>query len=200
MSDMESFLFVVMSYDRYLAICQLLRYSALMNTRLCLYLVIVFWFVTLAIVTTMSYFLMNMGFCGPVRIDHFHCDLTSLISLACSDITSFISLTLVISNVLSVSPLVAAFVSYTFIIISILKIKTSTGRKKAFSTCSSHLVVLGVHCAIVFALYVVPRNKTYFQVYKGMSFSYFAVTPLINAIIYTVRNQDFHKALKATIN
>ncbi|XP_073472303.1 olfactory receptor 6C4-like [Aquarana catesbeiana] len=199
-SDVESFLYVMMSYDRYLAICQPLRYSTLMHNRLCLYVVIVFWLISSAAVAVVWYFLINVELCGPVRVNHFHCDFTTLMVFACSDIAPLMFLILVISGVLSAAPLVAAVVSYTFIIIAVLRIKSSKGRKKAFSTCSSHLLVLGIYFAMMFTLYVVPRNNNYFQVYKGMSFIYLSVTPLINPIIYTLRNKDFHKALQAAIS
>nr|DBA23826.1 TPA: hypothetical protein GDO54_014704 [Pyxicephalus adspersus] len=199
-SDVESFLFVLMSFDRYLAICQPLRYSALMHNRLCLYLVIAFWSISFVIVVVVSYFLINLEFCGPVEVDHFHCDFTTLMPFVCSDITSLKLLALVISIILSSAPFLAAIVTYTFIIIAILRIKSSTGRRKAFSTCSSHLLVSAIYFATILPLYVVPRSNHYFQVYKGMAFVYFAVTPLINPIIYTLRNKDFHKALQSAMS
>ncbi|KAM5194568.1 olfactory receptor 5P68-like [Mantella aurantiaca] len=199
-SEVEAFLYVMMSYDRYLAICHPLRYSALMHIRLCLYSVIVFWFISSVFVVLVCYFLINMEFCDSVRIDHFHCDFTTLLDFACSDIRPLTLLTLVISLVLSPAPVVAAAISYTFIIIAILKIKSSTGRKKAFSTCSSHLLVSNIYFVIIFIIYVVPRSNKDFQVYKWMSFMYFAVIPLINPIIYILKNQDFHKALQTTIS
>ncbi|KAM5194569.1 olfactory receptor 11L1-like [Mantella aurantiaca] len=198
-SDVEAFLYMMMSYDRYLAICHPLRYSALMHIRLCLYSVIVFWFISSVFVVLVCYFLVNVEFCGRVRVDHFHCDFTTLMFFACSDIRPLTLLALVISFILSTAPFVAVIVSYTFIIISILRIKSSTGRKKAFSTCSSHLLVSAIYFVTIVTIYVVPRSNNYFQVYKGMSFIYISVIPLINPIIYTLRNQNFHKALQTTI-
>ncbi|CAI9541786.1 unnamed protein product [Staurois parvus] len=141
LSDVASFLLTLMSYDRYLAICKPLRYSALIHNRLCLYFIILFWLISLMIVAGISYFLLNLEFCGPVIIDHFHCDFNNIKSSACSDITSFDFFVFVISISLTVGPFVLIVLSYAFIINAILKIKSSSGRQKAFSTCSSHLLV-----------------------------------------------------------
>ncbi|CAI9585531.1 unnamed protein product [Staurois parvus] len=171
-----------------------------MHTRLCLYLVIGFWLISSVIMAAICYFLTKVEFCGPVRINHFHCDFNTLILFACSDIAPLMFLTLVVSTILCATPFVGVVVSYTFIIMAILKIKSTKGRKKAFSTCSSHLVVSAIYFAIIFTLYVVPRSNNYFQVYKSMSFFYLYVIPLITPIIYTLRNQDFQKALQTTMS
>ncbi|XP_073468859.1 olfactory receptor 5V1-like [Aquarana catesbeiana] len=199
-SDVESFLLTLMSYDRYLAICKPLRYSALIHNRLCLYLLILFWLFSFLSVAVVFYLLINLKFCGPVSIDHFHCDYTALLSMACSDIGVLMIYVLVISITLTVGPFLLIILSYIFIIIAILRIKSSSGRQKAFSTCSSHLLVVTLYFGTLFSLYVMPRSSHYLQLYKGLSFVYFAVTPLLNPIIYTLRNQDIHKAMKMTIS
>ncbi|CAI9606092.1 unnamed protein product [Staurois parvus] len=196
----ETLLLTLMSYDRYLAICKPLRYSVLIHNRLCFYLIIVSWFISLTFITATFYFVINLEFCGPLTIDHFFCDFTPYVSFACSDITPVVLIGLSVSITLTILPFVLIVLSYVFIIFTILRIQTSEGRKKAFSTCSSHLLVVTIYYTALFCLYVMPRSDQYLNVYKGLSFAYFSVTPMINPIIYTLRNQDIHKALQATLS
>ncbi|XP_068121435.1 olfactory receptor 10C1-like [Hyperolius riggenbachi] len=199
-SIVDALLLTLMSYDRYLAVCQPLRYSALMHNRLCVCLVTVLWAITIMLNIVIFYFVIHLEFCCPLSIDHFYCDFTPLVSLACSDITPLISFALWVSAILTVVPFGLIVVSYTAIIVEILRIRSSTGRQKAFSTCSSHLLVVSIYFGIIIVLYVVPRSSQYLYVYKAMSFMSFAVTPMINPIIYTLRNQDIKKALQTTIS
>ncbi|XP_018427444.1 PREDICTED: olfactory receptor 6N1-like [Nanorana parkeri] len=195
----ETLLLTLMSYDRYLAICKPLRYSVLIHNRLCFYVVTGFWVITLAFITVVFYFVINLQFCGPLTIDHFYCDFTPYVSLACSDIVPIVLLGLVISIALTILPFFLIVLSYLFIIFTILRIQTSEGRQKTFSTCSSHLLVVTIYFIALFCLYVIPRSSRYLDFYKGLSFTYFSVTPMVNPIIYTLRNQEIHKALEAAI-
>ncbi|XP_040215132.1 olfactory receptor 493-like [Rana temporaria] len=199
-SNVKAFLLTFMSYDRYLAIFKPLRYSTLISNRLCLYVIILFWLISFLSVAVVFYLLINLKFCGPVSIDHFYCDYTTLISIACSDISVLMIYVLVISTTLTLGPCLLIILSYVFIIVAILRIKSSSGRQKAFSTCSSHLMAVTLYFGTLFGLYVMPRSSHYLQLYKGLSFVYFAVTPLLNPIIYTLRNRDIHKAMKMTIS
>ncbi|CAI9585528.1 unnamed protein product [Staurois parvus] len=196
----ETLLLTLMSYDRYLAICKPLRYSVLIHNRLCFYLVALIWLVSVAIISGQFYNVINLEFCGPLTIDHFYCDFTPYVSLACSNIMPAVVLGLTVSITLTILPFLLIVLSYVFIIFTILRIQTSEGRKKAFSTCSSHLLVVTIYYTALFCLYGVPRSDQYLNVYKGLSFTYFSVTPMINPIIYTLRNQEIHKALKAAIS
>nr|DBA23825.1 TPA: hypothetical protein GDO54_014703 [Pyxicephalus adspersus] len=196
----ETLLLTLMSYDRYLAICKPLRYSALIHNRLCLYLVTIFWLISFMFIMVTFYFVINLKFCSPLTIDHFYCDFTPFVSLACSDISVIVLFALVVSITLTILPFLFIVLSYVFIMFTILRIQTSAGRRKAFSTCSSHLLVVTIYFAALFCLYVMPRNDQYLNVYKGLSFTYFSVTPMINPIIYTLRNQDIHKALQVAVS
>ncbi|CAI9585529.1 unnamed protein product [Staurois parvus] len=154
----ETLLLTLMSYDRYLAICKPLRYSALIHNRLCFYLVATSWFISLIFLVVVFYFVINLEFCGPVTIDHFYCDFTPYLSFACSDITPVVLFTLSVSIAVTILPFLLIVLSYVFIIFTIVRIQTSEGRKKAFSTCSSHLLVVTIYYTAIFCLYGMPRS------------------------------------------
>ncbi|XP_068121429.1 olfactory receptor 2A12-like [Hyperolius riggenbachi] len=193
-------LLMLMSYDRYLAVCQPLRYSVLMHNRLCACLVTVFWLITILLNIVIFYFVIRLKFCCPVLIDHFYCDFTPLVSLACSDVSPLVSYALWVSAMLTIVPFGLIVISYTVIIVEILRIRSSTGRQKAFSTCSSHLLVVSLGFGFAIVLYLLPRSSNYMNIYKAMSFVFFAVNPVMNPIIYTLRNKDIKKALKAALS
>ncbi|XP_068121454.1 olfactory receptor 11A1-like [Hyperolius riggenbachi] len=199
-SMVDVLLLMLMSYDRYLAVCQPLRYSVLMHNRLCLCLISILWLIPLIVSTVIFYFVIHLEFCCPLSIDHFYCDFTPLVSFACSNIMPLVSFALWVSAILTVVPFGLIVVSYSVIIVEILRIRSSTGRQKAFSTCSSHLLVVSIYFGFLIVLYVVPRSSHYLYVYKTMSFMSIAVTPIINPIIYTLRNKDIKKALQTMIS
>ncbi|CAI9585530.1 unnamed protein product [Staurois parvus] len=151
----ETFLLTLMSYDRYLAICQPLRYSALMHNRLCLYLIISFWLFSAMVVAVSFYFFMSLKFCAPVIIYYFFCECTAFSVKWCviSNTKPLYIFGWVITYLLNL-PFAFIVLSYLLIIISILRIKTSARRQKAFSTCSSHLVVVTLYFGIPFATYM----------------------------------------------
>ncbi|XP_040191595.1 olfactory receptor 2A12-like [Rana temporaria] len=196
----QTFLLTLMSYDRYLAICHPLRYSALIHNRLCLYLVIVLWLFSLSLVAVYFYYLMSLKFCAPIIMNYFFCEYSALPFPVCdrADIGPLVIYGFVIAYVLNL-PFGLVVLSYILIIISILRIKSSAGRRKAFSTCSSHLLVVSLFFGIPFALITLDLCGTMSEsIYSGFTFIFYLVLPMLNPIIYTSRNRDIHKALTAS--
>ncbi|KAM5194571.1 olfactory receptor 2B6-like [Mantella aurantiaca] len=197
-TSVEIFLLTLMSYDRYLAICQPLRYSALIHNRLCLYFVIAFWIISLIMIAVIFYLLMTLVFCAPMFMEHFVCEFTEFLSFACimSDIKFLTIFGLVVSTILN-APFLIILVSYILIIISVLRIKSSAGRQKAFSTCGSHLIVVTIYFSIPFLASMAPGTQNDYNV---MAAIYYGVPSLVNPIIYSLRNKEIHKALQTAMN
>ncbi|XP_018095083.2 olfactory receptor 11L1 [Xenopus laevis] len=191
----ECLLLSAMSYDRYLAICKPLHYNNIMNFKLCLNLIISLWALSCVLTVIPIYFLQTLRFCGVNVIDHFFCDLGPLLDLSCSD-TFLVKLEVfATSTLLTIVPFIFICVTYVYIIISILRISSNTGRQKAFSTCSSHLAVVCSFYGALFAMYVVP-SKEHSAINKGVSLMYTVVTPLFNPIIYSLRNQEIQMTIR----
>ncbi|KFU83448.1 Olfactory receptor 1020, partial [Chaetura pelagica] len=191
----ECYLLATMSYDRCLAICHPLHYARLMSRRVCLQLVAGAWlagFLMSAIVTGQF---SKLHFCGPNAIDHFFCDFAPLLELACSDTRLLRLVTLLICFLDVVFPFVFTLASYICIIAAILRIPTPVGRQKAFSTCSSHLTVVTVFYGTLIVVYMLPRTASLRQLNKVLSFFYTVLTPLVNPLLYSLRNREVKGAL-----
>ncbi|XP_069817839.1 olfactory receptor 11L1-like [Dendropsophus ebraccatus] len=194
----ECLLLTVMSYDRFLAICNPLRYHSVMNSTLCITLVIISWLVSSLIILSYTVTISFLHFCGPNMIDHFFCDFTPILKLSCSDV--FVAQLEVM--LLGFPLLVIAFgiilTSYVFILRVILKISSTTGRHKAFSTCSSHLTTVSLFYTTLFCIYILPTEWS-LTTSQILSLFYTMGTPLINPIIYSLRNKDIKEAFKKVI-
>ncbi|KAM4675898.1 olfactory receptor 5AS1-like [Discoglossus pictus] len=191
----ECLLLTAMSYDRYLAICNPLHYNTIMKFKLCLQLVIWCWSLGFIITVTPIFFLQRLWFCGSNVIDHFFCDLGPLLELSCTD-TSFIKFEVfTMSTFLTIIPFLFITVTYVCIFLTIVRISSFTGRKKTFSTCSSHLAVVCTYYGALFAMYVAPSRGYSLNINKVVSLMYTVVTPLFNPIIYSLRNQEIKAAL-----
>ncbi|XP_077118599.1 olfactory receptor 10AG1-like [Ranitomeya variabilis] len=189
----ECLLLSVMSYDRYLAICNPLRYNAIMSHMFCVLSVVIIWLVGLTVMLLYMISIYDLYFCGPHVIDHFYCDLEPILELSCSDI-SIIHIQIPIIGVLNVfCPFLLIGMSYMYIATTILKIPSNTGRHKAFSTCSSHLIVVSMLYGTLIIVYMFPTNGETRTMGKVLSLFYTVLTPLLNPIIYTLRNKDFKK-------
>ncbi|XP_053556513.1 olfactory receptor 11A1-like, partial [Bombina bombina] len=191
----ECFLLAIMSYDRYLAICNPLRYASFMDPTVCNHLVIWAWLVGFFISMITLILLCELYYCGPNEIDNFFCDLTPLIELACSDTLVVEIESFLFASVITLLPFVFIIISYSLIIYTIMKIPSTTGRKKAFSTCSSHLAVVCTYYGTLIALYVSPSKRKTFNLSKVLSLLYTIVTPLLNPIIYSLRNKEIKKEI-----
>uniref|UniRef100_A0A8C8S859 Olfactory receptor n=1 Tax=Pelusios castaneus TaxID=367368 RepID=A0A8C8S859_9SAUR len=192
----ECYLLAAMSYDRYLAICKPLRYSTLMNTRFCLQLAAGSWLNGFLAITIFVFFVSQLIFCGPNEIDHFYCESTPLIKLSCSDTHLVILLDFVLACSFTLPPFLLTLTSYVRIITTIVKIPSSTGRQKAFSTCSSHLIVVTLFYGTIIIVYLDPlRNLN-----KMFSLCYTVLTPLVNPLIYSLRNREVKGALTNAVS
>uniref|UniRef100_A0A8D0BNX6 Olfactory receptor n=1 Tax=Salvator merianae TaxID=96440 RepID=A0A8D0BNX6_SALMN len=191
----ESLLLSAMAYDRCLAICHPLLYATAMGKGRQLQLISACWtisfFVSLIIVSCTF----RHPFCGPNRINHFVCELPVVLKLACADthITEAIVFGLAVFVVLV--PLSVILLSYVLIFNSVSHMQSNAGRHKAFSTCSSHLLVVTMFYGSVIAMYLVPQSDSAPDRDKHIAVFYLLVTPLLNPIIYSFRNKDVHKAL-----
>ncbi|XP_068129308.1 olfactory receptor 4E2-like [Hyperolius riggenbachi] len=190
----ECFLLTVMAYDRYVAICNPLRYHVVMSYKCSYWLVASTWLAGFLHSFTQAFLTYQLPFCGPNNIDHFFCDVHPLAALACSD-TFFIDMFIIAnSGMISLSCFVVLLFSYVGILITILKIQSSEGRQKAFSTCASHLLVVTFFFGPCVFIYLRPPVN--YTEDKLVSFLYTALTPLLNPIIYTLRNQEVKAAIK----
>ncbi|XP_063785648.1 olfactory receptor 11L1-like [Pseudophryne corroboree] len=192
----ECLILMVMSYDRYLAICNPLRYNSMINKGFCVKSVIVSWLLSFLLLFKNEFDAYKFDFCGPNVIDHFFCDLPPILELSCSD-TSIYRIQVSLFGVIVVMfPFTMIIVSYVFIITTILSIQSISGRQKAFSTCSSHLTVVCIFFGSLFSVYMVPTNGELLAISKALSLLYTVVTPLSNPFIYSLRNKDFRIAFQ----
>uniref|UniRef100_A0A6I8SNX7 G-protein coupled receptors family 1 profile domain-containing protein n=1 Tax=Xenopus tropicalis TaxID=8364 RepID=A0A6I8SNX7_XENTR len=187
----QCFLLAVMSYDRYLAICYPLHYISIMSPNVCLLLVAGCWLLVFILITTDIIMVWQLQFCGFNQIDHFFCDFGPVVALSTSD-TSAVLVVFI--------PVILIIISYVFIIHTVLKIVSTTGRQKAFSTCSSHLIVVLLFYGSLVGIYVVPPRKQSMTISKVLSLSYTLVTPLMNPVIYSLRSKDMKKAFKKMLS
>ncbi|MEJ1272980.1 olfactory receptor 323 [Cricetulus griseus] len=192
----ECFLLAAMAYDRYLAICSPLHYSVLMSPDNCIALVTVSWVTGVGTCFLPSLMISKLDFCGPNRINHFFCDLPPLMQLSCSSVY----VTEMAIFVLSIAVLCICFLltlmSYVFIVSSILRIPSTSGRMKTFSTCGSHLAVVTIYYGTMISMYVRPNAHLSPEINKVISVFYTVVTPLLNPVIYSLRNKDFKEAVR----
>ncbi|XP_075131678.1 olfactory receptor 5A2-like [Leptodactylus fuscus] len=190
----ECLLLSVMSYDRYVAICNPLRYSSIMTTAYCMKLAIASWLLGFSIALIAAIIISLLSFCGPNIIDHFFCDLLPLLDISCSDVFFFQVVAFLLSIPFVFTPIVIIIYSYANIAAVILRIPSSTGRQKAFSTCSSHLIVVSIFYWTIFSVYCVPSREETLTISKLISLLYTVFIPMVNPIIYSFRNKDINKA------
>ncbi|XP_073511033.1 olfactory receptor 1E16-like [Phyllobates terribilis] len=195
----ECLLLTLMSYDRYVAICNPLHYISIMTGTLCVKLVIIFWF--LCFFTSFIYIIIILGlkFCGPNIIDHLFCDLVPLQAISCSDTFPMKIQLYLLSIKFLIIPSMIIVISYAKIARAILQMPSNFSRQKAFSTCSSHLTVVSIFYCMIFSVYIVPTSEQTSNVNKMLSLLYTVFTPLINPIIYSFRNKDIKKAVQEII-
>ncbi|KAM9120340.1 LOW QUALITY PROTEIN: olfactory receptor 10A7-like [Pangshura tecta] len=196
----EYCLLSVMSYDRYLAICKPLQYAVHMNSRFSFQLAIGCWLTGSVASTITACWLSQLIFCGPNEIDHFLCDYTTLIKLSCSDTRLLILVIFSLCFIFIIPPFLLTLASYVYIISTVLRISSSTGRQKAFSTCSSHLIVVTIFYGTLFVVYMLPDTAALQDLNKLSSAFYTILTPMVNPLIYSLRNKDVKEALRKALS
>nr|XP_004661116.2 olfactory receptor 13-like [Jaculus jaculus] len=192
----ECLLLVVMSYDRYVAICQPLRYSSIMSWRVCVTLVVTSWVsgVFLSLVHVML--LLPLPFCMPQKVNHFFCEIMAVLKLACAD--THLNENIVLAGAVSVlvGPFSSIVCSYVRILCAILRIQSGEGQRKAFSTCSSHLCVVGLFYGTALVMYVGPQQGNSKEQKKYLLLFHSLFNPMLNPLIYSLRNSDVKNSLK----
>ncbi|KAG8449822.1 hypothetical protein GDO86_016479 [Hymenochirus boettgeri] len=196
----ECGLLAVMAFDRCMAICIPLRYTMIMNGRMCTFLAILCWafgFMASLIPTILT---VNVSLCGPHYIDHYFCDLAPLLALACTDTSFTKTINSSVIGFATMFNLIFIIFMYLNIIYSIMTLRTNTGRQKAFSTCSSHLTVVVLFYSTAFTVYASPEGSWVTSHNKLFALVYTIFTPLLNPIIYSLRNNEVKIALKGIIH
>ncbi|CAN2391402.1 olfactory receptor activity, partial [Pristimantis euphronides] len=196
----EVMLLTSMSYDRYVAIGNPLRYSTIMSTRVCWCLALGSW--------TAGYFhsllhtvmVAMLPFCGPNVVRHFFCDIKPVLKLACTDTSLNLKLLTRVTGTLATTTLLLTLLSYIFITKFLLKIRTAQGRKRAFSTCSAHLTVVFLLYGTAIFTYLRPSTQDSFSQDRAAAVLFTVITPSLNPIIYTLRNNDMQKAMKKIVS
>ncbi|XP_045713532.1 olfactory receptor 13-like [Phyllostomus hastatus] len=192
----ECLLLVVMSYDRYVAICLPLRYSTIMTWRVCVILLVSCWTLGFLLAIVHMVLLLMLPFCGPQKVNHFFCETLAVLKLACADTHLNKVLVLAAGVLVLVGPVSAIVVSYGHILHAILKIQSAEGRQKAFSTCSSHLCVVGLFYGTAMIMYVGPQHGDPQEQKKYLLLFHSLFNPMLNPLIYSLRNREVNAALR----
>ncbi|XP_036026381.1 olfactory receptor 10T2-like [Onychomys torridus] len=193
------FLLTLMGYDRYVAICHPLRYSVIMRPTICLYMGILIFCSGFSVALVETCMIFSSPFCGTGRVEHFFCDIAPVLKLSCAESSHkalgifFLSILVVLFSFLLI------LLSYAFIVAAIVRIPSAAGRHKAFSTCAAHLTVVIVHFGCASIIYLRPDSGANPSQDRLVAVFYTVVTPLLNPVVYTLRNKEVRVALKKSL-
>nr|XP_056706962.1 olfactory receptor 1019 isoform X2 [Euleptes europaea] len=198
--DAECYVLAAMAYDRYMAICRPLHYTTVMSKQVCLVLVIGSYVIGLISLVSHTSLTFSLNFCGSNIINHFFCEIPPLLALSCSD--TYVSEILLFSlcGFIELSTILIILISYLFIFVAILRIRSAEGRRKAFSTCASHLTGVTLFYGTVMFMYLRPTSSYSLDQDKWASVFYTVVIPMLNPLIYSLRNKDVKEAFKRVIS
>ncbi|XP_004647935.2 olfactory receptor 481-like [Octodon degus] len=195
----ECFLLAAMAYDRYVAICSPLLYSTLMSSRVCVILLAISYVGGGMNASSFTCCLLSLTFCGPNEINHFFCDLPPLVKLSCTHIYSAEVSPAISAGSIIVITLFIIVVSYLYILHAIMKMRSREGRHKAFSTCTSHITAVTLFYGTVTFVYVIPKSSHSPDHIKVVSVFYTVVIPMLNPVIYSLRNKEVKEAMRRVI-
>ncbi|XP_021012123.1 olfactory receptor 10AG1-like [Mus caroli] len=195
----ECLLLAVMSYDRYVAICNPLHYPLVMSPTKCTHLAVVSWLGGIPVQIGQTCQIFSMSFCNSYKINHFFCDIPPILKLACGNTSVHELSVYVVVMAVAAFPFILVLISYSKIITTILRLPTSKGRGKAFSTCSSHLLVVLLFYGSATVTYLRPKSMHSPGTDKLLSLFYTIVTPMFNPLIYSLRNKEVIAALRKVI-
>ncbi|XP_070102559.1 olfactory receptor 2T29-like [Equus caballus] len=196
----ECFLLAAMAYDRYVAICHPLHYPILMNHRVCLLLVSGCWFLGSVDGFMLTPVTMTFPFCRSREIHHFFCEVPALMKLSCSDTSLYEMLMYLCCVLMLLIPVIVISSSYTFILLTIHRMNSAEGWKKALTTCSSHMMVVTLFYGALVYTYMFPSSYHTPEKDMVVSVFYTIITPVLNHLIYSIRNKDVIGALKKMLN
>uniref|UniRef100_A0A4X2KMD2 Olfactory receptor n=1 Tax=Vombatus ursinus TaxID=29139 RepID=A0A4X2KMD2_VOMUR len=192
----ECILLSVMAYDRFVAVCKPLHYMVIMHPQLCLQLVAFAWLSGIANSILMSPLTLSLRRCGHQRINHFVCEMPALIRISCVNTSRVEGLVFFLAIPIVLVPLTMILVSYRYIAAAVYNIKSAAGRKKAFNTCASHMIVVSLFYSSIIYTYMQPGNVASQDQGKFLTLFYCLVTPTLNPFIYTLRNKEVKGAMR----
>ncbi|XP_067414519.1 olfactory receptor 2B2-like [Emydura macquarii macquarii] len=195
----ECLLLAVMAYDRYAAVCRPLHYMTIMSRRFCLQMAATAWLCGFGNSLLQTILTLRLPRCGRNRVDHFFCELPALLKLSCIDTSANEAELLASAVIFLAMPLGLILVSYGYIAAAVLRIRSAKGRLKAFNTCASHLAVVSLFYGTAISMYLQPPSSYSQDRGKIISLFYTMVTPMLNPLIYTLRNKDVHGALRKVL-
>ncbi|XP_060118410.1 olfactory receptor 5T7-like [Heteronotia binoei] len=201
LASTECFLLAAMAYDRYVAICKPLLYPSLMSPRICILLVIGSYILGLLHSLVHTVFTFRLSFCGSNKISHLYCDISALLLLSCSDTHVNELLIFYVAGLVETMTILSVLVSYAYILANIVKISSAAGKLKAFSTCTSHLTAVTIFHGAILILHFRPKSSNGSSIQevsdKILSVFYTVIIPLLNPLIYSLRNKEVKDALNA---
>nr|XP_033780577.1 olfactory receptor 6M1-like [Geotrypetes seraphini] len=200
LSTIDFLLLSVMSIDRYTAICHPLHYSTIMNSRVCINLVLGCWVSAFFFLLPSTVLICQLPFCGPNLIEHFFCDTSSVLALACADTQLIKLIDVIVASIVLLGPLVLIILSYIYIISTILKIPSAKGQQKAFSTCASHLTMVSLVFGSAIFIEIRPMQSSWLYTNKVVSIISSIFTPLMNPFIYTLRNEKVKEVFRDSLS